>query len=68
MDSGICLHSVIPVRAEPSHKSEMVTQVLFGELYQITEKENSWFKIRLEFDNYEGWIDNLQATLIDEKE
>ena len=32
MDFGICLQSVIPVRFEPTHKSEMVTQVLFGEL------------------------------------
>jgi hypothetical protein len=68
MEYGICLHSVIPVRAVPSHRSEMVTQVLFGELYHITGKENSWFKIRLIFDNYEGWIDILQAKLIDEME
>jgi gamma-D-glutamyl-L-lysine dipeptidyl-peptidase len=68
MEFGICLHSVIPVRLEPSHRSEMVTQVLFGELYQVIEKENSWFRIRLSFDGYEGWIDNLQVNLIDEQE
>ena len=68
MEYGICLHSVIPVRAEPSHKSEMVTQILFGELYTVIERENSWCKIRLSFDNYEGWIDVLQADLIDEEE
>lgn len=68
MEYGICLHSVIPVRAEPSHRSEMVTQVLFGELYHIIDKENSWFKVRLSFDNYEGWIEILQANLIDEME
>ena len=68
MESGICLHSVIPVRAEPSHKSEMITQVLFGELYQVMEKENSWYKIKLAFDDYEGWIDILQSDLLDEQE
>ena len=68
MEYGICLHSIIPVRAEASHKSEMVTQVLFGELYHIIEKENFWFKIKLLFDGYEGWIDIIQANLIGEQE
>ena len=45
MEFGICLHSVIPVRSEPSHKSEMVTQVLFGELFRVTGTENSWIRI-----------------------
>ena len=68
MEYGICLHSVIPVRAEPSHRSEMVTQVLFGELYQVIEKDNTWCKVRLSFDDYEGWIDALQADLIEQEE
>lgn len=68
MEYGICLHSVIPVRAEPSHKSEMVTQVLFGELYQVTEYEDSWCKIKTTFDDYEGWINQRQTNLIAEDE
>lgn len=68
MESGICLHSVIPVRAEPSHKAEMVTQVLFGELYHVTEKDNLWVKIRLLWDGYEGWISILQVNPLDEEE
>jgi hypothetical protein len=46
----------------------MVTQVLFGELYYVIERDNSWCKVRLSFDGYEGWIDILQADLIDEEE
>ncbi|MDP1622579.1 MAG: C40 family peptidase [Bacteroidales bacterium] len=68
MEYGICLHSVVPVRAEPSHKSEMVSQVLFGELYLVTEKEESWCRIRQLFDNYEGWIDILQVHCIGDQE
>ena len=45
MDFGICLQSVIPVRVEPSHKSEMVTQVLFGELYRVLGKEDHWLRV-----------------------
>jgi gamma-D-glutamyl-L-lysine dipeptidyl-peptidase len=68
MEPGICLQSLIPVRAEPSHKSELVTQVLFGELYHVAEKENAWYKIKLLLDGYEGWIDKKQADLLDEAE
>jgi hypothetical protein len=46
----------------------MVTQVLFGELYDITGKEPSWFKIRSAFDDYEGWVNILQAHLLSEPE
>ncbi|MEI7663385.1 MAG: SH3 domain-containing protein [Bacteroidota bacterium] len=68
MEFGICLSSLIPVRFEPAHRSEMVTQVLFGELYRVVEKESSWVKIQLVYDNYEGWIQMLQANYIDEAE
>jgi gamma-D-glutamyl-L-lysine dipeptidyl-peptidase len=68
MEFGISTHSLIPVRSEPSHKSEMVTQVLFGELYRVTEKTNLWVKIQLVYDNYEGWIHIRQACFIDEPE
>ena len=68
MEYGICLQSVVPVRAEPSHRSEMVTQVLFGELYRVEAIENSWCRIVPAYDNYDGWIDLLQTNIIDEQE
>ena len=68
MDFGICLQSVIPVRIEPSHPSEMVTQVLFGELYRIMVKEDQWLRVRLAYDNYEGWIDQKQSFPLEEEE
>ena len=68
MEFGICLYSIIPVRFEPSHTSEMVTQVLFGELYRVVEKTSLWLRVQLVFDNYEGWIHALQSHCIDEPE
>jgi gamma-D-glutamyl-L-lysine dipeptidyl-peptidase len=68
MESGICLLSTIPVRSQPSHKSEMVTQVLFGELYEIADSLSSWVKIKLLFDGYEGWIEHRQVNKLDERE
>jgi cell wall-associated NlpC family hydrolase len=60
MRFGMCNLSVVAVRAEPSHKSEMTTQLLFGELFEIIEKTDNWVKARLKYDNYEGWINNKQ--------
>jgi hypothetical protein len=68
MGFGICLQSVIPVRIEPSHKSEMVTQVLFGELYSVIENQDHWIRVQLTYDNYEGWIDQKQSFSLDEEE
>lgn len=36
----ICYYTFIPLRSEPSEKSEMVSQILFGELVEIQEEKN----------------------------
>jgi hypothetical protein len=46
----------------------MVTQVLFGELYRVVEKADEWLLIQLVYDNYEGWIHELQSQAIEESE
>ncbi len=68
MDFGIAHLSIIPVRREPSHRSEMVTQLLFGELYRITGSETEWISIKLTYDDYEGWINANQLCTIPETE
>ena len=54
------------MRAEPLDQSEMISQVLFGETFIILEKEKKWSKIKLSFDDYEGYIDNKQFEIIHE--
>lgn len=61
---GISELSVIPVRKESNDKSEMTTQILFGETFQIIEEQGSWSNIKLAFDNYEGWIDSKSISKI----
>lgn len=68
MDYGICNLSIVPLRAEPSDMSEMVTQLLYGEHFKILETRKKWSRIRLAFDNYEGWIDNIQYIKISEQD
>lgn len=61
---GICNLSIIPVRKQPSERSEMVTQIIFGELYEIIEKQKDWMNVRLAYDDYEGWISANQLQQI----
>jgi len=63
---GVCRLSVVPVRAEASHRSEQVTQLLFGDHYEVieTSKDLGWKKVRIYADQYEGWIDEKQHSLI----
>lgn len=65
---GVCKLSIVPVRLSHSDTSEMVTQLLFGDIIIVLEKNKQWFKIKNIFDNYEGWIDSKQITLISESE
>ncbi len=67
MHYGICNLSIVPLRIEPSDKSEMVSQILFGEHFKVLEVRKKWSKIRLSFDNYEGWVDNKQYEAISEE-
>jgi hypothetical protein len=65
MQYGICNLSIVPLRFEASDKSELVSQVLYGEWFKVTETRKNWSKIRLAFDKYEGWIDNKQYVAIE---
>ena len=56
------------MRKENSHQSEMVSQLLYGEFYKLIEKRKKWVKIRLEWDGYEGWIDQGQVHQISKKD
>lgn len=55
MTHGICNLPLIPIRSEPSERSEMISQVLFGELLEVIETVDTWSRIRLLSDNYTGW-------------
>jgi cell wall-associated NlpC family hydrolase len=67
MPYGICNLSIVPLRIEPSDKSEMVSQLLFGEHFTVLEIREKWSKISIAFDNYEGWIDTNQYLQISEE-
>ncbi|HKM94617.1 MAG TPA: C40 family peptidase [Prolixibacteraceae bacterium] len=65
---GISNLSSIPVRTEPTEKSEMCTQIILGEHYEILEVTKKWSRIKLYHDGYEGWIDSKMITPISARE
>ena len=68
MKYAICQVSVAPLRAENSDRSEMVSQILFGEKVEILDSKNNWVKIKADFDGYEGWGDTKQLLEVSEEE
>lgn len=68
MNYGLCNLSIVPLRAEASDTSEMVSQVLYGETFKVLEIRKKWSRIRLSFDTYEGWIDNKQYLILSEED
>jgi gamma-D-glutamyl-L-lysine dipeptidyl-peptidase len=66
IEYGVCRLSLVPVRISPADQSEMVTQLLFGDDYQLLERstDKKWCKIKITFDGYEGWIDARQHHAI----
>ena len=66
---AICCVPVSPMRAGPSHRSEMVSQLLFGECCQLLEQgEDHWVRVKCLYDGYEGWCQGSQVTAISEEQ
>lgn len=68
MRRGICKLSIIPMRKEMSHESELVSELLYNDIYEILEDNNEWLRIRCECDSYEGWIRSIQHSELTESE
>ncbi len=60
MNYGICHIPIIPCRGDTSEKSELVTQILFGEKYEVIEEKKDWIRIKTLWDHYTGWINISQ--------
>lgn len=56
MSYGVCVLSVVPLRAEAAERSEMVSQLLFGDTYEVVESNGNWLKIKTSDCGYEGFL------------
>tara|TARA_B100000768_G_C11230927_1_gene355028 strand:+ start:234 stop:974 length:741 start_codon:yes stop_codon:yes gene_type:complete len=48
--------SVINLYKKQSIKSEIVTQIIYGESFSIFKKNKKWLRIKIKEDNYKGYI------------
>ena len=54
--------SIINLYRKPSIKSEVVTQMIFGESFSILKKTRKWLKIKIKEDNYKGYVQNKKFS------
>jgi hypothetical protein len=68
MTKLICIVPISPVRAEASHSSEQVSQLVFGDVCEILETAKDFTKIKVLYDGYEGWCQSKQLISITEEQ
>jgi len=65
MSYGICPLGVVPLRTGPNHSSEQSSQLLFGELFEVMDRQGrQWTKVCCHNDHYVGWVDSKQIQFI----
>lgn len=68
MEYAACQVSIAPLRAQPSDKSEMVSQLLFGETVEIQDSKDTWKYVVCAWDGYTGWVDGKQLKRLSPQE
>jgi len=48
---------LVPIRERDNERSELYSQLLFGETVEIIEIQDRWLFVRNIADNYRGWLD-----------
>ena len=65
--NGLVNHSVVNLRAAPSHRAEMVTQALLGTPIRILKEEGGWSLVQTP-NRYLGWLEDVVFRYIGEEE
>ena len=54
--------TITNLHKKPSIKSEVVTQMIYGDSFSISKKSKKWLKIKIKEDNYKGYILNKKYS------
>tara|TARA_B110001452_G_scaffold235518_1_gene214359 strand:- start:432 stop:1172 length:741 start_codon:yes stop_codon:yes gene_type:complete len=54
---------IVNLHKRPSTKSEIVTQMIYGEKFVIIKKSLKWLKIKIEEDKYIGYVRNKKFLI-----
>ncbi len=52
----ICASTVAPIQAEPSLRSEQVSQLLYGRVADVSVAQGEWRRVKVRAGGYEGWV------------
>ncbi|NDP22429.1 MAG: C40 family peptidase [Paludibacter sp.] len=66
--TGIVTLPLVPLRQNDNERSEMISQLLFGELVEIHEIRDRWLFVCNLTDNYKGWVDRKMINVIEAEE
>jgi len=66
--TGIVNLPLVPLRESDSERSEMTSQLLFGECVEILETREHWLLLRNHSDNYVGWADKKMIRILKKQE
>ncbi|MBP6624963.1 MAG: C40 family peptidase [Chitinophagaceae bacterium] len=64
MNKMYCAVSVGNVKSAPNHRSELLTQVLHGDVMTLLEKDKNWCKVLIDEEGTHGWILQSQLELL----
>jgi hypothetical protein len=66
LDYGVSRLALVAVRQAPNADAKQITQLLFGDHYEVFKKAEGgdWISIKIHFDGSEGWIETEQHHAI----
>ena len=62
----VAVTGVVPMRSEASHRSEMVSQLLFGEVGEVLDDAKDFIRVKCLYDGYEGWCAKSQLVGVED--
>ena len=54
--------TLINLHKKPSIKSEVVTQMIYGDTFSISKRSKKWLKIKIKEDGYNGFVKNRKFS------
>lgn len=64
---GICMLAYMPVRAQAAHRSEQISQWLFGTSFTVLHTEGEWLYAQSHTDNYKGYVQAKQVYCVEQQ-
>jgi len=61
---GIITLPLVPLRENDNERSELLSQLLYGEYVEIIETREQWLFVRNMPDNYRGWVDSKMVHIL----